>query len=200
MSSSSSTPLCYPRDLNSSIISMRKNLDNKSLGRLLLAESYSNDLILLKKGYNPDVLRKQFNDLYKNHTFTEFSNDFFLDVSNEFHSNSKKKNNLEKILLEQFGYIPKGYITNIEENDIGIDICIENREKVSVVFILNTTEKIRFVKAIISIYEFDDCGIFKRIFENIEFEEITGRDAIDSIPGIGHIILDYDLKLIFQSL
>jgi hypothetical protein len=181
----------------------RENLDKKSLGRLLLADSYSNDNLLLKKGYNPDVLRKKFNYLYKNEIFTEFDNDLFLDVSKLLYSNSNsyEKNNLETLLLEQFGYIPKGYITNVVKSEVRFDYTgTDYRMEVSVVFILNSTEKIKFVKAVILINEIEGSDTYDRIFNNIEFEEITGRDAIDSIPGIGHIISEYDLKLILQSL
>jgi hypothetical protein len=198
MFSHSIPPISYPCNLTDKVISMRKEIDNKSLGRMLLANSYSNDNILMKNGYNPDELRKKFSDLYKNDIFTEFSSDFFYDIHDY---RQKKKNNLEKILLKEFESIPKGYISNIEETTEKFEYTHSDYyEDISVIFILNTTEKIKFVKAVISVYEFDEFNIYQRLFEKVRFEEITGREAIDSIPGIGHIIGEYELGLIIKSL
>jgi hypothetical protein len=197
----SQIPISYPNDLTDKVISMRKENDKKSLGRILLANSYSNDLILMKKGYNPDELRKKFNDLYKNDSFTEFNSDFFYDIHQENDENPKKKNNLEKLLLEHFGNIPTGYISNYVKTKVRFDYTsVTYLEEISVIFILNTTEKIQFVKAVISVNEFDDCDVYERLFKEVRFEDITGREAIDSIPGIGHVIGEYELGLILKSL
>jgi hypothetical protein len=202
----SQIPISYPKNLTDKVISMRKQKDNKSLGRMLLANSYSNDLILRKMGYNPDELRKIFYDLYMNDSFTKFNSDLFYDIHQDINEkNILEKNILEKLLLEQFGIIPTGYISEYERTSLTCDVIMDSiyLEKISVIFILNTTEKIKFVKAVISV-EVVNCNEgydqYDRLFKEVRFEEITGREAIDSIPGIGHVIGEYDLRLIIKSL
>lgn len=190
----------YFPPISPQIVTKRTKHNNASLRRMIAASCFELDDSLIKNGYNPDKLREEFQELYKTGKNTLFGDKYYYDIDDEDY---KQKNRLENDLKKYFGeVIPQGFHTKTiyedrpyELGDIGYGNIWYH-----FIFPFEKDNKITFIKAIIEIDTAYEFGPTDETYNNVSFEQINSREAIDSIPGFGNHIQDYNYRLIIQSL
>lgn len=182
----------------------RKSESKKSLGRMILAESYLRDDVLSSNGYSGDTLRERFSKLYKYIYPKRFVfEDLPSSVGMYDNLRGDKSIYLSKVREYFKDTIPDSYLLSITEDDLNYgDFTTAYLIKVSIIYIIEEKDRYRFVKGEMTIKEVE-MEMMRDIdveIKSIRFEELDVFDAFNSIEGIGNIVNDYDLIKILKSL